>query len=156
MKPYCGFKCQNEYNTQLANKKSSKVPKNGLKRIKKKVKKPKLSALRNKADSLASSYYRNQTPYCQAQAFSNIPCKGILNWCHIYSRSVSRLRYEPYNNLIMCAGHHLYFGYHPVEWVDFCDKHFPEKINEARKHRYEYFKPTAEHYDAWIRHFMLQ
>jgi hypothetical protein len=108
------------------------------------------SQLKKRCDALASKYYRQQTPYCEARGLDLIRCGGVLQWCHIFSRSNLRLRYEPYNKLIMCQGHHSWYTHNPIEWTRFLERHFPERVSEAELHRNEYQKID---YPAWIELF---
>jgi hypothetical protein len=115
-----------------------------------KPKKINKSKLKQQADTLASDYYRAKTPYCEAQGLDNVKCGGGLQWAHIFTRSILRLRYEPYNNLILCQGHHLYYTYHPIEWVRFLEKNYASRLSEAESRRYEHQKVD---FQAWIDHF---
>src|SRR6476659_5773747 len=113
-------------------------------------KKPSKTALKNKCDILASRYYRALTPYCEAAGLDTIKCGGNLSWCHIFTRSILHMRYEPYNNLIMCAGHHAFFTYHVIEWTRFLEQHFPERLQLAEANRY---KVSKVDYEAWLSRF---
>src|SRR5664279_1950398 len=105
--------------------------------IAKPKKKPSKTALKNKADILASQYYRALTPHCELSGLDGIQCGGILNWAHIFSRAILHMRYEPYNHLILCQGHHTFYTYHPIEWVRVLEKHYPERLNLASLNRYK-------------------
>jgi hypothetical protein len=118
-----------------------------LAKPKKKVSK---TSLRNKCDLLASRYYRALTPYCELAGKDDVACGGPLQWCHIIGRANLRLRYEPYNNLICCAGHHRFYGLHPVEWVRILEKEYPERLTLAEQHRHEVIK--VDYFD-WIQRF---
>lgn len=115
--------------------------------------KPKKKSKRNlkvKCDILASAYYRAQTPYCQASGLDTTQCGGGLQWCHLYSRAILHVRYEPYNNIVMCQGHHLWYTHHPIEWTRFLEARFSERLAEAEANRYKYWKVD---YNYWIDHF---
>lgn len=103
-----------------------------------KPKKLSRTALKAKCDKLASAYYRNLTPYCEAAGLDSISCGGGLQWCHIFGRAILHMRYEPYNNLIMCAGHHRWYGLHPIEWTRMLEKHYPERLALAEFNRYKF------------------
>jgi hypothetical protein len=60
------------------------------------------------------------------------------------------MRYEPYNNLVLCQGHHVFYTFHPVEWVRTLEKHYPERLNLAEANRYKFAKVSYEH---WIEFF---
>jgi hypothetical protein len=118
--------------------------------LEKPKKKQSKTALRNKCDILASKYYRALTPYCELAGRDGITCGGSLQWCHIIGRANLRLRYEPFNNLICCAGHHRWYGTHPVDWVRILEREFPERLTLAEQHRHEVIKVN---YGAWIERF---
>jgi hypothetical protein len=115
-----------------------------------KPKKPTKSKLKEKCDLLASAYYRAETPYCELKGLDAIQCGGGLQWMHIFSRSILHMRYEPYNKLVGCQGHHLWYTHNPVEWVRFLEANFPERLAQAEAHRYKLWKVD---YEAWIDHF---
>ncbi len=115
-----------------------------------KPKKVNKSALKKKCDILASQYYRRETPYCELAGKDHISCSEQLQWMHIISRSNLRLRYEPYNKLVGCSGHHIFYTMNPVDWVRFLEAHFPERLAESELHRGEFMKPD---YLAWIEKF---
>lgn len=115
-----------------------------------KPKKIPISKLKAKADALASAYYRALTPYCQAEAALGMRCGGNLQWCHLFSRAILHMRYEPYNNIIMCQGHHFRFTHNPIEWTRFLEAKFPNKLQEAEANRNKFGKPD---YQEWIDFF---
>ena len=108
--------------------------------IPKPKKKPTRTALKLRCDMLASRYYRALTPYCELAGRDGIECGGSLQWCHIIGRANLRLRYEPFNNLILCAGHHRWYGLHPVDWVRVLEREYPERLTLAEQHRHEVVK----------------
>jgi hypothetical protein len=112
-----------------------------------KPKKVSRTALKKKCDILASRYYRAATPYCELAGLDGIRCGGPLQWCHITSRSVVHLRYERYNNLILCAGHHSFYTRQPLDWIRTLEEHFPEKLALVEQQRYKFSKID---YEAWI------
>jgi hypothetical protein len=118
-----------------------------LAKPKKKVSKTQLKA---KCDRLASRYYRALTPYCELAGHDEITCGGGLQWCHIVGRANLRLRYEPFNNLVLCAGHHRWYGLHPLDWIRTLEAEYPERLTLAEQHRHEIVKLD---YDAWIEKF---
>lgn len=103
-----------------------------------KPKKLSRTSLKAKCDKLASLYYREKTPYCEAAGLDDIQCGGGLQWCHIFGRAILHMRYEPFNNLIMCAGHHRWYGLHPIEWTRMLEQHYPERLALAEFNRYKY------------------
>lgn len=115
-----------------------------------KVKKPTTGQLKKKTDELASKYYRAMTPHCELAGADSITCNGVLQWAHIFTRSILHMRYEPYNHLILCAGHHLFYTYHPIEWVRVLERNYPDRLAIAEANRYKYGKPD---YQEWIQKF---
>lgn len=116
-----------------------------------KPKKPDLKKLKKKCDLLASAYYRRETPYCELAGKDHVRCGGVTQWMHIISRSNLRLRYEPYNKLIGCQAHHVFYTYNPVQWVRFLEAHFPDRLALAEAHQHEVMKPFP--YQEWIETF---
>jgi hypothetical protein len=84
------------------------------------------------------------------QGLDTIKCGGNLAWCHIIGRANLRLRYEPFNNLIMCSAHHVFFTHRPLDWIRALEKHYPERLPLAEFHRDEIVKID---YQAWIAKF---
>lgn len=114
--------------------------------------KPKVTKLqlKKRCDILASRYYRALTPYCELAGLDTITCSNGLQWMHLYSRAILHMRYEPYNNLVGCASHHLFYTYHPIEWTRFLEHHFPERLQLAEANRYKVAKVD---YAEWIARF---
>jgi len=110
--------------------------------------------LRTKADRLASQFYRTKTPYCELQGLDSISCGGNIQWCHVYSRSHLHIRYESFNNLILCQGHHRFYTTNPIEWVRTLEKHYPERLALAEQNRYKIHDKID--YDYWIDLFTVQ
>ena len=46
-------------------------------------------------------------------------CKGSLQCAHIISRSYRSVRWDERNAMPLCAGAHVYFTHHPLEWERF-------------------------------------
>jgi hypothetical protein len=109
-----------------------------------KPKKPTKSKLKAKADILASAYYRSMRPYCEAAELDDVKCGGGLQWAHIFSRSILHMRYEPYNHLILCAGHHLHYTHNPIEWTRFLEANFLIRLAAAEANRYKVGKVDYE------------
>jgi hypothetical protein len=108
------------------------------------------SSLKKKCDTLASKYYRAETPYCELKDKDGVNCGGSLQWAHIFTRGIVHIRYQPYNKLVLCAGHHRYYTSKPIEWVRILEKEFPDRLKLAEENRYKYEKVD---YDYWINHF---
>lgn len=111
------------------------------------------SALEEKCDKRASWHYKKQTSHCEALGRTSTSCWGTLEWCHIVSRRNRRLRYEPYNNIVMCHGHHAWFTDRPYEWERFVRNNFPNKWREVEEHKNEYQRVNESFYLEWIEKF---
>lgn len=114
------------------------------------VKRPTTGQRKKKTDILASKFYRAQTPYCELAGKDFIHCNGNLQWMHIISRNALCIRYEPFNKLVGCTGHHVWYTHNPVDWVRFLEKNFPERLHQAETHRWDLTKPD---YEAWQEKF---
>jgi hypothetical protein len=79
-----------------------------------------------------------------------IACNGVLQWAHIIGRANLRLRYEPYNHLIICQAHHVFFTHNPLDWFRILEREYPERLTLAEQHRQEVIKID---YAAWIERF---
>jgi hypothetical protein len=113
------------------------------------MKKIKKSTLRNKADSLFSKFIRSRG-YCQAEGKTMTKCGGVLQCCHVTTRSVTALRYDEMNVLCMCAGHHRFFTNHPLEWAEFLLEHYPENHTYVMVHKNDVIKKTEDLYRSVI------
>lgn len=87
------------------------------------------------ADDLCRALVRGRG-YCEAAGLDKVRCNGMLQWCHIVGRGNKRLRWETWNALCMCQGHHVYYTHHPEEWfLDFIPTHFNEQFKLIQKYR---------------------
>lgn len=100
--------------------------------------KPTRKQLRDKADRMAGAMVRGRG-YCQFGGLDKVRCGGGLQWAHIVGRSNYRLRWELYNALSLCAGHHVYYTHHPWEWQELIRTHFPDYYDKISAHRNEMF-----------------
>lgn len=114
-----------------------------------KQKKVKKKTLRNHADKLFSKHIRS-IGHCQAEGRTKVKCGGQLQCAHLITRSNIRLRYEEYNVLCLCAGHHRYWTHRPLEWSEFLLTYYNEKHHFVMKHRNEKTKKTEELYRSII------
>lgn len=134
---YCSDKCSEKASKRRKKAKEKTEPKYWMK----------------KADTLASKYYREKTPYCEAQPFHEHECKNGLQWCHVYRRAYKAIRYEWYNNLVMCGGAHMYFTHNPEEWYIFMQTYYPERWELATKNRHNTINFNVDYYQSWINEF---
>lgn len=76
---------------------------------------------------------------CELGGVDKVRCGGGFQWAHIVGRSNYRLRWELWNALCLCAGHHVYYTHHPWEWQELIREHFPESYELISSHRNELF-----------------
>lgn len=102
--------------------------------------KPTSKQYKKKADDLARAMVRSRG-VCELRGKDRVKCNGVLQWAHIVGRGNHRLRWETWNALCLCAGHHVYYTNHPDKWFwDIIPKHFPEQHVLIQKHRHEPFQ----------------
>ena len=53
---------------------------------------------------------------CEMAGVDKVRCGGPLQAAHGLSRRYLGTRYLPLNGFALCAGHHRYYGVHPLEW----------------------------------------
>lgn len=106
-----------------------------------------------KADTAASLYYRARTPFCEAEGLDTKICKGGLQWCHIKSRGNLRIRYEPYNHLVMCSGHHVYYTKRPAAWEIMVATEFPERWELINETWLEYCNANVDYFKMYLEYF---
>lgn len=71
------------------------------------------TTLRNSCDKLCGQL-------CRAKGVcENCGSTEQLQWCHIHTRSIGKLRYEPRNYVCMCASCHRHFHNKPLEFTAF-------------------------------------
>lgn len=87
-----------------------------------KVKQPSRTILKRRADILFSQYIRRRDGKCQR-------CGSMerLQCAHIVSRAYLTIRWDPRNAMALCAGCHMYFTHHPIEWEMWVDDKFGEE-----------------------------
>lgn len=91
----------------------------GMKKLNKlgisKPKKFKKTAAINKLDKLFSLKVRSMGQ-CFLRGMDKVNCGGPLQCAHVIGRGNKYLRWHSYNGLCLCAGHHVYYTYHPEAW----------------------------------------
>lgn len=92
--------------------------------------------LKAKADKLCGDIVRARG-YCELAGKDHIRCSSVLQWCHIVGRANHRLRWELWNALCACSGHHVYYTNHPWEWQDLIREQFPENYELIQTHKNE-------------------
>lgn len=97
-----------------------------------------------KADRLCGEIVRGRG-YCEAASYEVVRCSSSgLQWCHIVGRANLRLRWEMFNALSMCAGHHVWFTNHPIDFAEFVRTQYPAKWALIMQHRWERFDGDYE------------
>lgn len=143
LQAYCSYECREKATRRRTREKKKETPGYWM----------------DKADKIVSLYYRSQTPYCEAKGLPHeykkdtIRCTSVLQWCHVFSRRYKGIRYEPYNNIIMCSAHHSYFTVYPEEWAIFMALNFPEKWKLASENRNRHCNATVEYFKSIIEAF---
>ena len=92
-----------------------------------KVPKPKKfnkTKAKRKLDTLFSLQTR-AIGICQLAGVDKVRCGGVLQCAHIIGRANLFLRWDDRNALSLCAGHHVYYTYHPELWRDRMTMMFP-------------------------------
>lgn len=89
-----------------------------------------------KADRLFSLLIRKYGK-CELAGLDHIRCGGVLQTMHIITRANFRLRWDTANALCGCAGHHVYYTHHPIEWTEFVKEHFPTQYEYLQDIRNE-------------------
>lgn len=99
--------------------------------------------LQDKADKLAGDAVRARGR-CELAGKDKVTCNGTLQWAHIVGRANRRLRWEAYNALCLCAGHHIYYTHHPWEWYEIIRAQFPLAYGQIQEHRQETWDKNIE------------
>lgn len=82
------------------------------------ARKPSRKTLSTTADKLFSRIVRARG-YCEASKWGDgVECGGGLQCAHIVGRANRRLRWVFDNALSLCAGHHVWYTNHPLEWFE--------------------------------------
>lgn len=111
------------------------------------------SKLKRKADTLFSKYIRGKYGYCQLEGKDKIHCGGVLQCMHIETRGIIALRYSEDNVLCGCQGHHVYYTYHPGQWIEFIADKYPEKMKYVMEHKNDHVKSNEAFYEDIIRKY---
>ena len=89
-----------------------------------------------RADTAFSKVVRS-VGYCESDREGH---KGNLQCAHIIGRSYKVVRTDPRNALSLCAGCHMYFTHHPIEWEDWIDETYPGLRKDLRADALTYRK----------------
>ena len=89
---------------------------------------------KRKLDKLFSLKIRS-LGYCNLNGWDTIHCGGPLQTLHIIGRGNLFLRWDERNAICGCAGHHVYYTYHPEEWRQLMLQFSPdyEKLLQERE-----------------------
>ena len=100
---------------------------------------------KNKLDKLFSLRIRS-VGKCQLAGLDNVRCSQVLQCAHIIGRANLFLRWNPFNALSLCSGHHIYYTYHPEGWRGMMQKFYNESyvwllqnMNEKIKFNEQYY-----------------
>lgn len=75
--------------------------------------------------------------YCQLKGKDKIRCSEVLQCAHIVGRANRRLRWDIWNALCICAGHHWWYTNNPESWRDIIEREFPVSWRYINEHRNE-------------------
>lgn len=75
-----------------------------------------ITKIKNKLDKIVSAFCRSmgKCEKCGSTLF--------LQWCHIITRGISKLRYDRRNWFCLCASCHRHFHNKPLEFAEFVKK----------------------------------
>ena len=86
-----------------------------------------------KLDDMARDLCRRRTG-CEAKGLDTVKCDGALQWAHILSRIYHKVRWAEDNCLYLCAAHHVFYTFRPLEWREFLKKKIGiEKLEELER-----------------------
>lgn len=101
-----------------------------------KIRKGTKASLKRRADKLFSEKVRGKG-YCELKGSDKVNCGGVLQCMHIVGRANHNLRWNFYNALCGCAGHHTYYTNHPTEFAILVEEEWPGKWEYLKQHRNE-------------------
>ena len=93
---------------------------------------------KNKLDKLFSLKVRS-LGYCMFRGSDDITCGGVLQAAHVIGRGNLFLRWNPKNAICICAGHHVWYTFHPEAWREMMET-FHEPYDWLLAHRNEKIK----------------
>jgi 5-methylcytosine-specific restriction endonuclease McrA len=65
-----------------------------------------------------------------------------LQFCHVYTRAIHSLRWDPENSMVLCSGHHLWWHREPAAAIKWWSELYPE-----RERRLELLRQTPRKID---------
>jgi len=75
-----------------------------------------------------------------------------MEWCHLKSRGIKVLRWNPDNALCLCNTHHRWFTQNPDEWYRWVEKKYPGRWDKLNKIIQTEPKPD---YERWLKYYGL-
>ena len=88
---------------------------------------------------------------CQFAGLDKVHCGGILNCAHIEGKGALRLRFDQQNALCICAGHHVFYTYHPTAFNELVAEFFPSQWKYVQEHKHERLNMTYEDYQRLLK-----
>ncbi len=107
------------------------------------VRKTKKSTLKNRADKLFGELIRSRG-VCELKGMDNVTCSGQLQTMHIIGRANFALRWDSYNALCGCSGHHFYYTNHPTNFAMLVADNFPKEFEYLKAHRNDIWDKDIE------------
>ena len=96
----------------------------------------KRTTLKRKCDKLFSEKVR-AIGMCEFAGLDKISCGGVLQCAHIIGRSNFNLRWDSFNALSLCAGHHRYYTSHPFDFYELVKSNWPDQYAYLLEHKNE-------------------
>ena len=80
-----------------------------------------------------------------------VDCSGAVQCAHVVSRRYRVTRWNPANALPLCAGHHVYYTHHPLEWEAFIEHMHPGMLADLKKRALTGTKAEAQaEMEVWL------
>lgn len=111
-----------------------------------------IRSLKKRADALFSINVR-QYGQCQLRGLDKVKCSSVLQCAHIETRGNMALRYDQQNALCICAGHHIWYTYHPTAFNELILEFFPSQWKYVEEHKHKIVHLTREDYETIINQY---
>lgn len=70
---------------------------------------------------------------CHLKGRDRVKCAGPFQAAHGFSRRYRGTRWDLLNGFCLCAGHHVFYTHHPIEWDDFLRSEWGGPFYEGMK-----------------------
>lgn len=99
-----------------------------------KIKVPKKSTLKNKADRLWGKLIRERDDKCMLKGLDHLGCGGSLQGGHLIGRTGHALRWALINGLGMCSWHNMLYANREGSLLILIAKHYPKQHAWIKQH----------------------